>query len=77
MDYFASAEFNGNIYFSFFTTQIPLLDKFGPKNQNYQFKLKFGTSANSNMQNSVMVFTFSIFDQNNLFWANVIQVFWE
>ena len=73
MDYLASAEFNGDIYFSFFTTEIPFLGKFGPKNQNYQFKLKFGNSTNSNMQNSIMVFTFSIFDLNNLFWANVIQ----
>ena len=34
------------------------LDKFGPKIQNYQFKLKFGTETNWIMQNSVVVFTF-------------------
>ena len=29
--------------------------------QNCQFELKFGTSTNSNMQNSIVVFTFSVF----------------
>ena len=38
------------------------LSKFGPKNQNCQFKLKFGTKANSNLQNSVVLCTFSVFD---------------
>ena len=36
--------------------EIPFLGKFGAKNQNYQFKLKFGTYTNSNMQNSVVMF---------------------
>ena len=31
---------------------MPFLGKFGPKNQNCQFKLKFGTKTNSNEQNS-------------------------
>ena len=30
--------------------EIHFVDKFGPKNQNWQFKLKFGTKTNSNMQ---------------------------
>ena len=45
-----------------FWVEIPFLDKFGPKNQNYQFKLKFGTHTNSNMQSSMVIFTFSLFD---------------
>ena len=46
---------------------------FGPKNQNYQFKLKFGTYTNSNMQNSMVIFTFSVFDRKYSFWANLVQ----
>ena len=38
-------------------------DKFGPKNQNYQFELKFGTWTNSNMHNSMEILTLSVFDQ--------------
>ena len=33
--------------------------KFGPKNQNCQFKLKFGTSTN--VRNSMVMFIFSVF----------------
>ena len=29
---------------------------------NSQFKLKFGATTNVNMENSVVVFTFSVFD---------------
>ena len=50
--------------------EIPFLGKFGATNQNYQFKLKFGTSTNSNMQNSIVLFTFSVFDQKYNFWVN-------
>ena len=48
--------------FSFcFCSEIPFLGKFVPKSQNYQLKLNFGTQSNSNMQNSVMLFTFFCF----------------
>ena len=40
---------------------MPLLGKFGLKNQNTHFMLKFGTYTNSNTQNSVMLFTFFCF----------------
>ena len=46
-------------HFFLFRLEIPILGKFGPQNQNYQFKLKFSSWTNSNMQNSVMLFTFS------------------
>ena len=36
--------------------QIPFLVKCGPKNQNFQFKQKFGAKNNLNMQNSMVVF---------------------
>ena len=52
---------------------IPFLRKLGPKNQNRQFKMKFGTLTNSNMQNSMVVFTFSVLDQKHTFWVNLFQ----
>ena len=39
------------------------LRRFGPKTQNYQFELKFCTQTNSNIQNSTVMSTFSVFDQ--------------
>ena len=36
-------EFNGAVYFFCFGLETPILGKFGPTNQNCQFKLKFGT----------------------------------
>ena len=35
--------------------------------------LKFVAETNSNMQNSVLMFTFSIFDRKYPFWANLLQ----
>ena len=43
------------------------------KNQNGKFKLKFGTQTNLNMQNSMMMFNFSVFDWKYTFWANLVQ----
>ena len=37
------AEFSGYVRFFRFRRQIPFLGKFGPKNQNCPFILKFGT----------------------------------
>ena len=52
---------------SVFNWKYLFLGKFGPKTQNYQFKLKFFTSINSNMQNFMVMFTFSFFDWKYLF----------
>ena len=52
---------------------MPFLGKFGPKNQNCQFKLKFGTQANPNMQNKMVVFIFAVLDQEHPFWTNLVQ----
>ena len=38
------------------------MGKFGEKNQNCKFKLKFGTKANLNKWNSMIMFTFSVFE---------------
>ena len=45
------------------------MGKFGPKNQNYQLKLKFGTCTNSDIQNSMVIFTFSVFDRESTFFG--------
>ena len=43
------------------------------KNQNCQFKLKFGTYSFSNMQNLTVVFTFSVLDGKHPFWASLVK----
>ena len=58
---FEYAEFSGYVHFFRFRLQIPFLGKFGPKNRNCQFILIFGTSTNSNILNSMIVFNFSAF----------------
>ena len=57
------------------STANTILGKFGPKNKNCQFILKFGTWTNSNMQNSMAMFNFSACYGNYLFWANLVQLF--
>ena len=47
--------------------ELPFLGKFGPKNQNCQFKLKIGTKTNLNIKNSMVMFTFSVSDWKYLF----------
>ena len=56
--------------------KCPFLGKFSLKCQNCQFKVKFASQPNSNMQNSKAqkaVFTFSFLTGNAFFWANVVQ----
>ena len=48
--------------------------KFAPKNENYQFRLKFGGWPNPNIQNSMVLFTFFVFDLKCSFWANLVQI---
>ena len=52
-----------------------LLGKFSPKIPNCQFKLKFGALTNSNLHNSIVMFTFSVFDRKYSFRANFIPKF--
>ena len=59
--------------FFLFLIRTTLLDKFGPKNQNYHFKLKFGTYTNSSMQNSMVMFIYFVFDWKYPFLANLVQ----
>ena len=58
---FEHAEFNGDVHFFCFWSEISFWDKFGRKSQNYHFKLKFVTYTNSNMKNSMMLFSFFSF----------------
>ena len=50
---------NSMMLFTLFVLEF--FGKFGPKNQNYQLKLKFGTYTNLNMQNLMVMFTFFVF----------------
>ena len=56
-----------------FPTRNTLFGQIGPKYQNCQFKLKFGTYINSNMQDSLVMFTFLCFDWKYPFWANLVR----
>ena len=70
---FKYAEFIGNVNCFCFQSEIFSLSKFGPKNQNCQFKLEFVTKTNFNMWNSMKMFTFSIFKWKYPFLANLVQ----
>ena len=53
--------FGGDAHFFCFRLEIPILGKFCPENQNYQFKLKFSTYTNLNMHNLLVMLTFFCF----------------
>ena len=63
------------VYLFCFRPEKPFLGKSVQKNQNCQFELKFGTKTNLNMWNSMMMFTFSVFDHKYLSWVNLVQNF--
>ena len=50
------------------------LGKYGPKNQKFCFKLKLSTLPYLDMQVSVVMFTFSIFDRKYSFWSKKIKI---
>ena len=52
--------------------KFPFLANLIKKIKNCQFKLKFGTWTNSNMQNLMVTFTFSMFDRKYPFRTNLI-----
>ena len=54
---------------------IPILGKFSPKSENWQFKLKSGTKPKSDMQNSIVMWTFFVLDQKYSFWKNLVSKF--
>ena len=69
---FDYVEFNVAVHFSCFWVEMPFLGKFHSKNQIYQFKQKFGTYTTSNMQNSMVIFTFSVSECKYPSWANLV-----
>ena len=56
------AEFDVDFPFAFFRPGIRFLGKVGPKNLNCLFRLKFVNYTNLNIQNSMVMFIFSVFD---------------
>ena len=61
------------LIFFYFWPKLLFLRKFILKCQSCQFKLKFCTYTNSNMQNSMVIFTFSICDWKYPFWVNFVE----
>ena len=53
-----------SFFFSFWV-EIPFLGKFGPKNRNCHFKMKFRPCTNSNIENSMVMFIFC-------FWSEIL-----
>ena len=68
---FENAEFSGTFHVFCFTfrPETPFLGKFVPKKQDCQFKLKCVTWSNSKMQNSMVMFTFSVLDRKHPFFG--------
>ena len=60
-------------HFFCFRLETSFLGKFGPKNQNCQFKLKFSIQTKSNMQNSMVVLIFSFLNGKHSFWVNLLN----
>ena len=60
--------------FFVFVRKYSFLANLVQKNENIQFKLKFGTYINSNMQDSMGMFIVFISNQKYLFWENLVQI---
>ena len=72
LNWFQHIEFN-SVYFFWFRLEMPSLGKFGRKNENFWFTQKISIYANLNMQNLMVLFTFSFFGWKYRFWANLLQ----
>ena len=59
--------------FILFKPETLFLGKIGPINQNCQFKLEFGNYTNSNIQNSMVMFTFSALYRKHPFWETKVN----
>lgn len=53
-------KFDGGLHFNWFEQKTPVLGKFGPKRQNYLFKMKSSATIMSNMLNMMAIFKFSV-----------------
>lgn len=56
-----------------FDHRILFVDPIGTTIQNCQFKLGIGTYINLNIQNSMTMSTFSVFDDKYFFLVNLVQ----
>ena len=54
------------VHFFCFRSEKPFLGKSGQKNQTRKFQRKFGTKTNLNMWNSIVMFTFLVFERKYL-----------
>ena len=61
------------IFLYFFGQEIQFMVKFGLKNKNCWFQVKFATKPNSNMLNLMVMFEFSILDRKYPFRQILIQ----
>ena len=57
-----NGELNGDVHSFHFLTILLFMANFFSKNQNCFLRLKFGTQINLNMENSMVMFFFSILD---------------
>ena len=63
----------GGVHFICLRLKIAILDKFDSKSQKSQHKLEFCTKFDSNIQNLMVMLTFSAFDNKYHSWANLVQ----
>ena len=66
-------KFDGCVYFFCFGLKMSFLGKFDPNEQNCLFKMKVGITTNSNMLNLMVMFTFTVLGQEDLFLTNLFQ----
>ena len=55
LKYFGYTQVDVDAPFFFFRLRKPTLSKFGPKNENFLFKLKCSTKTNLNVLNSMIL----------------------
>ena len=73
LDQFQYKECIGSVHCFCFRPKHVFGQIFTKKSQNCQFQLKFPTKTVSNMQNSVMVFTFFVLNGKHSFLENLVQ----
>ena len=59
--------------FSALDRKYPFRTNLLQKKQNFQSNLEFSTLTNSNMQNSMALFSVSVFNWRYSFWANLVR----
>ena len=70
---FEFPDFDSNVLFSWFKLKMSFWGKFGIKNQNCLFMVRYGIWPNSNMLNSMSMLTLFSLRPDSPLWANLIQ----